>query len=199
MGYIAPDFIKSKIANRVNPLIAVAQADAESNFDNYSIRYEPKVYQDQISKGETPANAKLLSTSYGLFQIMGYNLKAMNIDVTQPGKAGLYLASPTDQINSYVTFTQGVRKQFPADTDFIAAYNGGAGAVQKLKTLGYYGKAEPYVFKVKTNLNTVTPDDRFRYQKYLAENGSDIVAPVLIITGFSAVLYFMTRNKKEAA
>lgn len=194
MGYISPDFIKSKIANRVDSTQAVAQAEVESDFDNFATRYEPSVYNDLVKQGIETAKAKLLATSYGLFQIMGYNLKKMGIDVSLPGRAGQYLSSPTEQINSYVTYSLGLKKQFPSVNNFLAAYNGGSGSVAKLIPLGYYGNAEPYVFKVKSILKTVTPDDQIRYQRYQDATGFSPVPVIALLFAGGATWYYLRRK-----
>jgi hypothetical protein len=183
MGLIQPSFISEKIANRVNTNQAIAQARVESNLENVSTRFEQHVYDRFISEGISPSEAKALATSYGLFQIMGYNLKTMGIDVTKPEVAKNYLISPTSQVNSYVQFSLALAKEYPKQNDFLAAYNGGPAAVTQFKQIGYYGKAEPYVYKVKGLMEALTPDDRLRYTKYQAQSQWFIVPVVILISG----------------
>lgn len=197
MGKIHPDWIKEKIANRVNPDLAIAQARVESELENISTRFEQWVYDDYIATGTAPDKAKALSTSYGLFQIMGYNLKEMGTDVTKPEVANTYLISPTLQVNSYVTFSQQVRKEFSPVNDFLAAYNGGKKAVMALKTSGFYGKAEPYVYKVKALMEALTPDDRTRYTRFLSSQSTGFIIPIIILFGSTAYLYLSDREEEQ--
>lgn len=66
-------------------------------------RFEPHVYRRQISKGQSPENAKLLATSFWGFQIMWFNYKAVWFSSVQDFVAGMQ-SWPEAQFKAFANF-----------------------------------------------------------------------------------------------
>lgn len=165
---VTPSIIKTLVGSNFDKDLAAAQADQESDFDSTATRFEQGVY-DKLVKTNTPADARILSTSWGIFQIMGYNLKNMGYPVLNQEWRESYLNDIPLQVQSYIKFSKPLFAKYGSLNPFLADYNGGPGAVDALKTRGYYGAAEKYVYEVKNRLGLVTDDDLKRYNLWFSE------------------------------
>jgi len=163
--------------NSLDPTLAVAQIEAESNGNQFATRFEPKVYDSFIKQGISPDLARLKATSYGSFQIMGYNLESLGYSLS---KIQDYLNSESQQLESFVKFAvplwSASSSQMEPTNYYLARYNGGTGATSMRNTNGFYGKAEPYVFTVKKIAGWLHPSDAQRlklYETWLKETGQE--------------------------
>lgn len=139
----------SLLNRRFDPALTLAQAIAESNLDTAARRFEKAVYDRFIQQGISPGKAQLKATSWGLFQIMGYNLENMGYPVTNLEWLNNYLNDPALQVESFLKFSWQLLNDHKGDIrKYLAAYNGGQGAVNAEKSNGFFGPAEPYVQKV---------------------------------------------------
>lgn len=166
---VTPSIIKTLVGSNFDKDLAAAQADQESDFDSTATRFEQGVY-DKLVKTNTPTGARILSTSWGLFQIMGYNLDSMGYPILNQTWREDYLNNIPLQVQSFLQFSRPLWAENKANlNNYLAEYNGGQGAINSLPKLGYYGAAEPYVYEVKNKLGLVTDDDLKRYKLWFSE------------------------------
>ncbi len=121
-------------------------SDIESAGNRYAMRFEPHVYErTQITtRYDAAVNAAkarnkcsletarvIVATSWGKFQVMGFNLYDPN-GLNYPGFVGAYTNSDTDQVATFKTFCQAKNIYFtPSDLlddalalRFARVYNG---------------------------------------------------------------------------
>lgn len=120
---------------------------AESNWDQYATRYEPKFQKRYIDSNDkyfmySDNYKKDLATSWGLYQIMGVNLRKLGFDGDFRND---YLPDTKLQEFYYDKYTRRFLKKYQNNVgDFIASYNAGK---PRFRANGEY-KNQTYVNRV---------------------------------------------------
>ncbi|MDD2871681.1 MAG: N-acetylmuramidase domain-containing protein [Candidatus Gracilibacteria bacterium] len=103
-GDIAGMIDKTSNALGVKPEMVKAILKQESGGNMSATRFEKHVYDRELRKGRNSDEAKLLSTSFGGFQIMGFNYKVCGYDsVTSYVEA---MKNPENQFNAFANFVK---------------------------------------------------------------------------------------------
>jgi len=170
------DLLKQLVSGFViDAKIIFGQLTQESANNKIATRQEPVWIEKFKKQGFSERDSIILGTSWGLYQIMGYNIKALGYDVLNDKWLNSFLDSETLQTEVYKKFSLPVWKNVSGNVNhFLASYNGGSGAIQTFNKEGYYGQAEDYVYKVKKLANILTPEDSARYEIYKKKRKSQL-------------------------
>ena len=87
----------------VDPQLIRAILKIESNGNTGAIRFEPHVFHRYLRKGHSPEEARLLATSFGAFQIMGFNYRTAGYDSVESFVKGMQ-GGPAKQLEAFAGF-----------------------------------------------------------------------------------------------
>jgi soluble lytic murein transglycosylase-like protein len=135
--------------------LVIAIIHTESGGDTYAIRYEPHyrwlcdVERWSKRQGITAATEETLQKmSFGLGQVMGAVARQHGF-----GKPLQRLCEPDHGLEIMIKHLRWLRLKCASDTDLMAAYNGGWGALRRSFSGAYPN--QPYIDKVSKTLGAI--------------------------------------------
>ena len=139
---IREKIIKLSKENDIDPALMLAICEHESNYDQYAKRYEVHVFENirksqGVSYTKRREQARIWarkrsisfmtecadqSFSYGLYQIMGFNLRKFNYPYND---MSLFMFDVDEQILFAIAFVQNIMKDEKEIKDILCIYNAG--------------------------------------------------------------------------